>query len=101
MGFLNSVYGLRRPYPFDEVRKKRVMVELSKRGLTITKLSLLISSQRPHVCDVINGRRLQRSLEERIAAYLHVSREYLFPERTVAEILELKKKEDERKGGAT
>ena len=101
MGLLFSVCKLRRPYPLDEERRWRVLTELARCGMTITNLARAIGSNQSNVSNVINGRLLQRSLEERIAAYLHVSREYLFPERTVAEILELKKKEEARKGGAT
>ncbi|WP_428769322.1 helix-turn-helix domain-containing protein [Treponema sp. HNW] len=88
-----NIYGLKRPYPFDGERRRRVLVELARRGMSITDLSYAVNEKRPRVSDVINGRRLQASLEERIAAYLQVDRNYLFPQRTPKELLELQKKE--------
>lgn len=91
-----NIYGLKRPYPFDGERRRRVLVELARRGMCITDLARAIGDARPNVSAVINGRCLQASLEERIAAYLQVDRNYLFPRRTVRELLELQKQEKER-----
>ena len=88
-----NIYGLKRPYPFDGERRRRVLVELARRGMTISALARAIRTRQSMVSDVINGRRLQASLEERIAAYLQVDRNYLFPQRTPKELLELQKKE--------
>ena len=91
-----NIYGLKRPYPFDGERRRRVLVELARRGMSIAELARAIGDGRPNVSAVINGRRLQASLEKRIAAYLQVDRNYLFPRRTVRELLELQKQERER-----
>ena len=91
-----STFGLKTPYPFDGERRRRVLVELARHGMSITDLARAIGTTQSHVSEVINGRRLQASLEERIAAYLQVDRNYLFPRRTVRELLELQKQERER-----
>ncbi|WP_449189419.1 helix-turn-helix domain-containing protein [Treponema lecithinolyticum] len=91
-----STFGLKRPYPFDGERRRRVLTELARRGMSITEFSRAIGATQSHVSEVINGRRLQESLEKRIADYLHVSCDYLFPRRTVRELLELQKQEKEK-----
>lgn len=91
-----STLGLKTPYPFDGERRRRVLTELARRGMSITELSRVIGAPRQNISDVINGRRLQESLEKRIADYLHVSCDYLFPYRTVRELLELQKQEKEK-----
>ena len=88
-----STFGLKRPYPFDGERRRRVLVELARRGMSIADLARAIKYPRSHVSAVICGRLLQASLEQRIAAYLQVDRNYLFPQRTPKELLELQKKE--------
>ena len=91
-----STFGLKRPYPFDGERRRRVLAELARRDMSIAELARAIGDGRSHVNEVINGRRLQESLEKRIADYLHVSCDYLFPRRTVRELLELQKQEKEK-----
>ena len=78
---------LRRPYPLDYERKRRVMIELARRGLTVSELARRINYNRGHVSSCISGRLLCRPLEERIAEYLGRPVQYLFPERTVAQLL--------------
>ena len=82
-----NVTGLRRPYPLDYERKRRVMIELARRGLTVSELARRINYNRGHVSSCISGRLLCRPLEERIAEYLGRPVRYLFPERTVAQLL--------------
>lgn len=89
--------GLKRPYPLDRERKRRVMVELARRGLTISELAENIEYNQGHVSSCISGRLLCRPLEERIAAYLGKPVEYLFPERTVPQLLAMKQAEEESK----
>ncbi|MFC2599684.1 MAG: helix-turn-helix domain-containing protein [Treponema lecithinolyticum] len=91
-----STFGLKRPYPFDGERRRRVLTELARRGMSITELAYAIGASQSNVSEVINGRRLQESLEKRIADYLHVNCDYLFPRRTVRELLELQKQEKEK-----
>ena len=91
-----STFGLKRPCPFDSERRRRVLTELARRGMCITDLAFAVGCARQQLGAVINGRRLQESLEKRIADYLHVSCDYLFPRRTVRELLELQKQEKEK-----
>lgn len=71
----------------DYERKRRVMIELARRGLTVSELARRINYNRGHVSSCISGRLLCRPLEERIAEYLGRPVQYLFPERTVAQLL--------------
>lgn len=89
--------GLKRPFPLDEERKRRVMVELARRGLTISELASRIGANQGHVSSCINGRLLSRTLEERIASYLKLPAEYLFPVRTGKQLLAMKQAEEEGK----
>ena len=88
-----NVTGLRRPYPLDSQRKKRVMVELARRGITVSELARRIDYNRGHVSSCISGRLLCRPLEERIASYLALPTEYLFPQRTVEQLRAMQKEE--------
>lgn len=92
-----NVTGLRRPYPLDTERKRRVMVELARRGLTISELARRIDYNQGHVSSCISGRLLCRPLEERIAEFLNRPVNYLFPERTVPELLAMQKAEKRAK----
>lgn len=79
--------GLRRPYPFDRERKKRVMVELARRCMSVSELARKLDVNQGNLASCISGRYLSPSLEERIAEYLGRPVQYLFPERTVAQLL--------------
>ena len=63
------------------------MIELARRGLTVSELARRINYNRGHVSSCISGRLLCRPLEERIAEYLGRPVQYLFPERTAAQLL--------------
>lgn len=63
------------------------MVELARRGITASELARRIDYSQGHVSSCISGRLLCRPLEERIAEYLGRPVQYLFPERTVAQLL--------------
>lgn len=78
---------IRRPYPLDRERKRRVMIELARRGITVSELARRINCNQGNVSSCISGRLLCRPLEERIAEYLGRPVQYLFPERTVAQLL--------------
>ena len=92
-----SIAGLKRPYPLDGQRKKRVMVELARRGLSISELARRIDCNQGNVSSCISGRLLCRPLEERIAEFLNRPVNYLFPERTVPELLAMQKAEKRAK----
>lgn len=82
-----KLVGLHRPLPLDRERKKRVMVELARRGITVSELARRIECNRGNLSSCISGRWLNTQLEERIAEYLGRPVQYLFPERTVAQLL--------------
>ena len=63
------------------------MIELARRGITVSELARRINYSQGRTSDCISGRLLCRPLEERIAEYLGRPVQYLFPERTVAQLL--------------
>jgi transcriptional regulator with XRE-family HTH domain len=79
-----------RPYPKDPERRMRVKVELAKRDMTISDLSKEVGVNRCYLNDLINGTRRSLKNEERIAAFFGMSREALFPPRTIAQLIELR-----------
>jgi plasmid maintenance system antidote protein VapI len=94
MSFLREMSGLgSRPYPLDHERRRRVLVALAERGMTISDLARSVEISRAVVSQVINGRRLSVKTEQRIADYLGKSAKDLCPERTVKEIGEMRKAE--------
>jgi len=75
-----------RPYPPDAERRKRVRTELAKRDLTISGLAQAIGLHQGNLNDVINGVRRSPKTEQRIADFLEIPAEDLFPVRTYGEI---------------
>ena len=80
-----------RPYPPDRERRVRVKVELAKRDMTVSDLSRAINIVQSVVSEVINGTRLSKKAEEKIAAYFGKRREELFPARTRLELEAMRK----------
>ncbi len=80
-----------RPYPKDIERLCRVKVELARRNMTISDLSNKLDINRGTLSCVISGRRRSPKTEERVAAYFGMRREDLFPLRTFAEIIEMRR----------
>ena len=70
-----------RPYPPDAERRRMVRVELAKRDMTISDLAHALGMHQGNLSDVINGIRLSPKTEKRIAAFLGVPVEVLFPVR--------------------
>jgi transcriptional regulator with XRE-family HTH domain len=75
-----------RPYPPDADRRRRVRIELARRDLTISDLAFALGMHQGNLSDVINGIRLSPKTERRIAAFLDVPVEVLFPVRTLDEM---------------
>jgi len=90
----------RRPFPVDQQRKSRVMVELAKRGMSITDLADEVGIDRGNLSKIICGRDLSESNEARIAAFLRMPVEYLFPPRSASEIAAMREAEARKKRGA-
>lgn len=91
-------YPTKRPYPFDLERKHKVQAVMFRHGIfTAKKLSELLHMNYYVVNEVINGTRLSRKTEERIAAFFGMTRDELFPERTIAELAEMNRAQLEAK----
>ncbi len=88
-----------RPYPLDRERRRRVMVALAERDMTISGLARNLSIDQAIVSKVINGRRLSSKIEAQIAVYLERHEDYLFPKRTSEEIVQMRQAEAEAKRG--
>jgi len=82
-----------RPYPLDRERRRRVMVALAERDMTISGLAKSLNSPRAVVSQVISGRRLSPKAEQRIASFLGKDAGDLFPRRTPGEIAKMRRAE--------
>ena len=101
MRFLREFSGLgSRPYPLDRERRRRVMVALSEKEMSISGLAKSLSLPISLISMVISGRRLSEKTELRIAEYLGKSAEYLFPARTPGEIGKMRREEAAAKAAA-
>ena len=100
MSYILECAGLKRPYPMDRERRRLVMIELAKRGMTITDLAKKLMLPISLISMVINGRRRSPKTEKRIAVFLGKTREALFPPRTPEEIRKMRGKEAASKRGA-
>jgi transcriptional regulator with XRE-family HTH domain len=99
MSFLREISGMgSRPYPLDHERRRRVMVALAERDMTISSLAKNIGVAQATVSRVISGRRLSAKTEQRIAEYLDKPADYLFPSRTAGEIGKMREAEAKAKG---
>ena len=95
MRLLRSISGLgSRPYPLDRERRRRVMVALAEREMTISMLARSLCIAQATISQVINGRRLSKKTERRIAEYLGKPVDALFPPRTPKEIGEMRQAEN-------
>ena len=92
--FLREFSGLgSRPYPLDRERRRRVLVALAEKDMTISGLARSIGVAQAIVSKVISGRRLSTKTEQRIAEFLGKPIDDLFPSRTAAEIGEMRRAE--------
>jgi plasmid maintenance system antidote protein VapI len=99
MRFLREMFGYgSRPYPLDHERRRRVLIALAERGMTISGLAKALNIARTCLSETISGRRLSPKTEQRIAAYLRKPIEYLFPIRTHEEIKKMRDAEARQKG---
>jgi len=99
--FLREFAGLGgRPYPLDRERRRRVLVALVERDMTISDLARRLGVSRVLISNIISGRRLSPKTEQRIAGFLDKPADYLFPFRTPEEIGEMRQAEAAARGGA-
>ena len=103
MSFIRDTFGPgSRPYPIDRERRRRVMIALAEKELTISSLARKLKLSKPLVSLIVTGRRLSLKTERRIADFLGKPADYLFPPRTPEEIQKMRKAEQSapRKGKA-
>jgi len=94
MSFLRELAGLgSRPYPLDRERRRRVLVALAERDMSISGLARELGVSKQYVSAVISGRRISPKTQQRIADFLGKPADYLFPPRTAGEIGEMRKAE--------
>ena len=99
MRFLREFSGLgSRPYPFDRERRRRVMVALAEKDMTISGLARCIDVVQSIVSEVVSGRRRSKKTEQLIADFLGKNADYLFPTRSADEIKKMRKAEASAKG---
>ena len=86
-----------RPFPVDVERKERCQTILSNYGMTMTELAFHTGIKKSNLSNIISGRDLSPTNEQRIATFLNIPKDYLFPERTPLEIAAMRKAEAEEK----
>jgi len=91
MSSIAKIMGIHRPYPLDRERRRRVLVLLAEKDMSISDLSRSLKTSRAIISQVINGRRLSSRTEKIIADYLGKPVDYLFPPRSIAEMLAMQK----------
>jgi len=75
-----------RPYPPDPERRRLVRIELAKRDMTVSDLARALGIHNGNLNDVINGIRLSPKTEKRVADFLGLPVETVFPLRTKDEL---------------
>ena len=93
---MKSVRGC-KPFPIDRERQIRCKTVLAQLDMTITELSQFMGWQKGYVSKLISGRELSSTNEARVASFLGVSVEFLFPQRTPHEIEALREQEAREK----
>jgi len=101
MSFLRELTGLgSRPYPLDRERRRRVLIALAERDMTISSLAQELSIPRAIISQVISGRRFSPKTEQRITNFLDKSADELFPFRTPEEIGKMRQEEAQKRKSA-
>jgi lambda repressor-like predicted transcriptional regulator len=100
MRFLREFSGIgSRPYPLDRERRRRVMVALAEKDMTISGLARSIAVSKTLVSLIINGRRRSPKTEKLIADFLGGDAGHLFPSRSAGEIKKMREREAAAKRG--
>jgi len=95
MRLLRNISGLgSRPYPLDRERRRRVMIVLAEKELSISALARHLGVSRVLISNVISGRRRSEKAERHIAKYLGKPVDDLFPPRTPEEIGKMRQAEN-------
>ena len=91
----------RRPYPFDLERKRHVQKVMDNSQIKSTvDLARKLKINYKVLSEIINGTRISRGIEERIAAFFGMKREDLFILRTTKELIAMHDAQEKRKGAA-
>ena len=78
----------RRPYPFDLERKQKIERVMFRFGIkSISELAIKTKIKRSLLNQIINGTRISKKTEDRIAAFFGMKREELFILRTTKELI--------------
>lgn len=96
--FLLELSGMgSRPYPLDRERRRRVLVALAEKEMTISALARYLNLPQSLISMTISGRRLSVKTEQRIADFLNIAADYLFPSRTPEELGKMRQAEAKEK----
>jgi transcriptional regulator with XRE-family HTH domain len=82
-----------RPYPLDKERRRRVLVALAEKDMSISALARALGLSKVYISYIVNGLRLSAKTERRIAEFLGRDIESLFPPRTAEEIGRMRRAE--------
>lgn len=93
---MKSIRGC-RPFPIDKERQYRCQTVLSQLNMTITELAQFMGWYKSYTSELISGKRISPVNEKRIATFLGVPAEFLFPQRTPQEIAALREQEAKEK----
>lgn len=86
-----------RPFPIDRERQRRCMELLESLGMTQGELALHIGISRPYIVNILSGREISPTNENRIAAFFGVPHDAIFPPRTAGEIAFMREQEAQEK----
>lgn len=92
-GVLQEIAGS-RPFPVDKERQRNCLLVLDQIGMTQTEMALHLGVSRQVVSRVISGRQPIPAVERRIAVFLGVPENQLFPVRTAGEIARMREAEE-------
>lgn len=93
---MKSVRGC-SPFPIDKERQCRCQTVLSQLNMSVTELAQFMGWQKSYMSRLISGRELSVANEARVATFLGVPAEFLFPQRTPQEIAALREQEAREK----
>ncbi len=97
----NGLVRFKRPYPFDLERKRHVQKVMDNAQIkSTTDLARKLKINYKVLSEIINGTRISRGIEERIAAFFGMKREELFILRTTKELIAMHDAQEKRRGAA-
>lgn len=97
----DGVVRFRRPYPFDLERKRHVQKVMDNAQIKSTAdLARKLKINYTVLAELINGTRISKKTEDRVAAFFGMKREELFILRTAKELIAMHEAQDKGKGAA-